>query len=46
MNTQEQPSAPTIEAVKKQWENLGDDYCNMDSGPQTFYYTLSNMLKL
>ena len=46
MNGQDKPSAPTIEAVKKQWENLGEDYSHMDSAPQTYYYTLSNMLKL
>ena len=39
-------SVPTIEGVKKQWEALGDNYSSMDSCPQTFFYTLSNLLKL
>lgn len=46
MSSENKPSIPTIEGVKKQWEVLGDNYSMMDSCPQTFYYTLSNMLKL
>lgn len=49
MNNKEkthQPTIPTIDAVKKQWQQLGDSYSKWDSCPQTFFYTLANLLQL
>ena len=46
MESENKVTVPTIENVKKQWEALGDNYSEMDACPQTFFYTLSNMLKL
>jgi hypothetical protein len=43
---EEEPIAPTIAQVKSQWEATTPYYQEIDCTPQTFFYTLMNMLKL
>lgn len=30
----------------KKWEELNPNYASMDAAPQTFFYTLTNLMKL
>lgn len=35
-----------IDSLRKKWDVFADVYERFDAGPQTFYFTLVNMLKL
>jgi hypothetical protein len=36
---------PTIDEVKKEWNDFSYQYNQFDLGPQTFYYSLVTLLK-
>jgi hypothetical protein len=40
------PKVPTIDELKVEWNEFSHRYRSFEYFPQTFYYTLSNMLKL
>jgi hypothetical protein len=40
------PQGPNNDQVRTRWNGMAPVYITMDSTPQTFFYTLSNMLKL
>ena len=46
MDNETNPIAPTFDEIKKQWAELADAYSQQDSSPQTFYFSLINILKL
>lgn len=35
-----------MEGSEAKWEQTNPNYASLDSAPQTFFYTLTNMLKL
>ncbi len=35
-----------IAVIRHRWDSFSDAYEAIDAGPQTFYFTLVNMLKL
>jgi hypothetical protein len=43
---EESLNGPSYEEIKKRWNQMSTVYVTFDSAPQTFFYTLINMLKL
>lgn len=45
-NANQVPMGPSSEQIIEKWKKFSGIYVQFDSTPQTFYYTLANMLKL
>jgi hypothetical protein len=43
---QEYQIVETIPQIKSKWDTMTTVYGDIDSAPQTFFFTLANMLKL